>query len=205
MTAQRPNAPFGDRQHRTQTPNKPNCGPALKAPARNLRNSKHNQLKTEAAKTRPLLSVSKKWRSHFFERASLRSAPRLSAVSGQFDARFVQSVFVRRTRRRKKRFHFIRGVRAANSARLFRQSEQRPQNAASVFFTKLHLCRGHKCAVPSSTENKHFLLKNSISVKPFPATSWPRPPSGSRRCSLRRRGCPPCRSLRRPWRRSCRY
>ena len=45
---------------------------------------------------RPALFVlSKKWQNHFFEKASLRSAPRLSAESGQFDAHSAQSVFCR--------------------------------------------------------------------------------------------------------------
>ncbi|MDY6365321.1 MAG: hypothetical protein SPL18_01465, partial [Oscillospiraceae bacterium] len=35
----------------------------------------------------------KKWQSHFFEKDSLHSAPRLSADSGQFDARSAQSGF----------------------------------------------------------------------------------------------------------------
>ena len=39
------------------------------------------------------LKLSKKRRSHFFEKASLRSAPLLSADSGQFDAHSAQSVF----------------------------------------------------------------------------------------------------------------
>ena len=37
--------------------------------------------------------LSKKWLCRFFEKASLRSAPRLSADSGQFDAHSAQSVF----------------------------------------------------------------------------------------------------------------
>ena len=37
--------------------------------------------------------LSKKWLCHFFEKASLRSAPQLSADSGQFDAHSAQSVF----------------------------------------------------------------------------------------------------------------
>ena len=37
--------------------------------------------------------LSKKWLYHFFEKASLRSAPLLSADSGQFDAHSAQSVF----------------------------------------------------------------------------------------------------------------
>ncbi len=37
--------------------------------------------------------LSKKWHCHFFEKASLRSAPLLSADSGQFDAHSAQSVF----------------------------------------------------------------------------------------------------------------
>ena len=37
--------------------------------------------------------LSKKWLCHFFEKASLRSAPLLSADSGQFDAHSAQSVF----------------------------------------------------------------------------------------------------------------
>ena len=39
------------------------------------------------------LRLSKKWHCHFFEKASLRSAPLLSADSGQFDAHSAQSVF----------------------------------------------------------------------------------------------------------------
>ena len=39
------------------------------------------------------LRLSKKWLRHFFEKDSLRSAPRLPAESGQFDARSAQSVF----------------------------------------------------------------------------------------------------------------
>ena len=39
------------------------------------------------------LKLSKKRRSHFFEKAPLRSAPLLSADSGQFDAHSAQSVF----------------------------------------------------------------------------------------------------------------
>ena len=42
---------------------------------------------------RDCLRPSKKWHCHFFEKVSLRSAPRLSADSGQFDACFAQSVF----------------------------------------------------------------------------------------------------------------
>ena len=42
-----------------------------------------------------LLRLSKKWLCRFFEKASLRSAPRLSAYSGQFDAHSAQSVFRR--------------------------------------------------------------------------------------------------------------
>ena len=37
--------------------------------------------------------LSKKWPCHFFEKDSLRSAPQLSADSGQFDAHSAQSVF----------------------------------------------------------------------------------------------------------------
>ena len=37
--------------------------------------------------------LSKKRQSHFFEKDSLRSAPQLSADSGQFDAHSAQSVF----------------------------------------------------------------------------------------------------------------
>ena len=40
-----------------------------------------------------LLRLSKKWHCHFFDKASLRSAPLLSADSGQFDAHSAQSVF----------------------------------------------------------------------------------------------------------------
>jgi len=44
------------------------------------------QKKKETAKA-VSLRPSKKWQSHFFEKDSLRSAPQLSAYSGQFDAR----------------------------------------------------------------------------------------------------------------------
>ena len=40
-----------------------------------------------------LLRLSKKWLHHFFEKASLRIAPLLSAYSGQFDTHFAQSFF----------------------------------------------------------------------------------------------------------------
>ena len=43
--------------------------------------------------TAGVLRLSKKWPCHFFEKASLRSAPQLSADSGQFDAHSAQSVF----------------------------------------------------------------------------------------------------------------
>ena len=43
--------------------------------------------------TAGVLRLSKKWPCHFFEKASLRSAPQLSADSGQFDAHYAQSVF----------------------------------------------------------------------------------------------------------------
>ena len=39
------------------------------------------------------MRLSKKWLCHFFEKESLRSAPLLSAESGQFDAHSAQSVF----------------------------------------------------------------------------------------------------------------
>ena len=39
------------------------------------------------------LRLSKKWLCHFFEKEPLRSAPQLSADSGQFDAHSAQSVF----------------------------------------------------------------------------------------------------------------
>ena len=39
------------------------------------------------------LRLSKKWLRHFFEKAALRSAPRLSAKGGQFDARSARSIF----------------------------------------------------------------------------------------------------------------
>ena len=44
--------------------------------------------------SRPFCTV-EKWQNHFFEKASLRSAPRLSAESGQFAAHSAQSVFCR--------------------------------------------------------------------------------------------------------------
>ena len=52
-----------------------------------------------------LLIPSKKWQSHFFEKDSLRSAPQLSAISGQFDARSAQSVFCHAHIAAENRFH----------------------------------------------------------------------------------------------------
>jgi len=64
-------------------------------------------------------SKKERFKRSFFEKDSLRSAPRLSAVGGQFDARSAQSVFSAAHVAGKNEFDFFHGVRAVNSARLF--------------------------------------------------------------------------------------
>ena len=53
----------------------------------------HQLKRTVPPRNGTLFRLSKKRQSHFFEKASLRSAPLLSADSGQFDAHSAQSVF----------------------------------------------------------------------------------------------------------------
>lgn len=61
-----------------------------------------------AEQTLRRLRPSKKWHCHFFEEVSLRSAPQLSADSGQFDARFAQSVFCHAQVAAKNKFYSFR-------------------------------------------------------------------------------------------------
>jgi hypothetical protein len=56
--------------------------------------------------------------SFFDERAALRSAPSFSAEGEKIDVRSARGVFRHVHAAPKNRFDFIRGVRAANSARL---------------------------------------------------------------------------------------
>ena len=56
----------------------------------------------------------------FSDKRGLRFALRLGVhLRWPFDARYARGVFVRRTRRRKKRFEFISCLRARNSTRFF--------------------------------------------------------------------------------------
>ena len=108
------------------------------------------------------LKLSKKWPCHFFEKASLRSAPQLSADSGQFDAHSAQSVF--------RHAH----VAAENRSYCFRVCGRETLRG---FFDMLCLTGGHAAAgevlsVHLISPNLCFFTKapyypNSFCQKPF--------------------------------------
>ena len=132
------------------------------------------------------LRLSKKWLRHFFEKDSLRSAPRLPAESGQFDARSAQSVFCQkvncpavgkrspsggRTCRGRKPIIPLSRLRARNSARLFRQTEAPPAGGAfgrrpfSMFF--------YMVSMPTVARHNQIIIVSPFSSMPISTSGAP--------------------------------
>ncbi len=82
------------------------------------------------------LKPSKKWQSHFFERDPLRSAPWLSAYSGQLDARSVQSVFCHAHVAAENRFYIFHVRRRKTLQGFFSVAYLPPRTAANMLLLR---------------------------------------------------------------------